>query len=66
MTRRPNILMITSDQQRGDCFGFEGRRVRTPHLDQLANEGTRFGACITPNVYLLNPVRARIPPAGSF
>ena len=25
MTSRPNILFITSDQQRGDCYGFEGR-----------------------------------------
>lgn len=55
--RRPNILLITSDQQRGDCFGFEGRRVRTPHLDQLAAEGTRFSACITPNV-VCQPSRA--------
>ena len=39
MARRPNILMITSDQQRGDAFGFEGRKVRTPHLDQLAADG---------------------------
>ena len=34
MTRRPNILFITSDQQRGDCYGFEGRAVKTPHLDE--------------------------------
>ncbi len=59
MARKPNIVMITSDQQRGDCFGFEGRRVRTPHLDQLATEGTRFGACITPNV-VCQPSRASI------
>jgi arylsulfatase A-like enzyme len=57
MARKPNILFITSDQQRGDCYGFEGRRVRTPHLDMLAAEGTRFGACITPNV-VCQPSRA--------
>ena len=28
-----NVLFITSDQQRGDCYGFEGRKVKTPHLD---------------------------------
>ena len=39
--KRPNILLITSDQHRGDCFGFEGRAVKTPHLDLLAREGTR-------------------------
>ncbi len=57
--RRPNILFITSDQQRGDCYGFEGRRVRTPHLDRLAAEGMRFSACITPNV-VCQPSRASI------
>lgn len=56
---RPNILLITSDQQRGDCYGFEGRRVKTPHLDQLAGEGTRFANCITPNA-VCQPSRASI------
>lgn len=59
MARRPNILLITSDQQRGDCFGVEGRRIRTPHLDLLAAQGTRFSACITPNV-VCQPARASI------
>ena len=54
---RPNILLVTSDQHRGDCFGFEGRAVRTPHLDLLAAQGTRFAACITPNVVCM-PARA--------
>lgn len=57
--RRPNILLITGDQQRGDCFGFEGRKVMTPHLDRLAAEGTRFAACICPSV-VCQPVRASI------
>jgi arylsulfatase A-like enzyme len=56
---KPNILFITSDQQRGDCYGFEGRKVRTPHLDDLARDGTRFSACITPNV-VCQPSRASI------
>ena len=56
---RPNILFITSDQHRGDCFGFEGRKVKTPHLDQMAADGTRFSACITPNP-LCQPARASI------
>ncbi len=54
---RPNILLLTSDQHRGDCFGFEGRRVRTPHLDLLVRQGTRFSSCITPNVVCM-PARA--------
>ena len=55
--RKPNILFITSDQQRGDCYGFEGRKVRTPHLDAMARSGTRFAACITPNL-VCQPSRA--------
>ena len=57
--KRPNILFITADQQRADCFGFEGRNVITPHLDLLAAQGTRFNACITPNV-VCQPSRASI------
>lgn len=59
MQQKLNILLITSDQQRGDCFGFEGRKVNTPHLDDLARNGTRFSACITPNV-VCQPSRASI------
>ena len=47
---RSNILLISADQQRGDCLGIEGRRINTPHLDQLAIDGTRFSSCITPCV----------------
>lgn len=57
--RRPNIILITSDQQRADCYGFAGRRVSTPHLDRFAAQGTRFSACITPNL-VCQPSRASI------
>lgn len=57
--KRPNILLITSDQQRADCNGFENPHLRTPHLDLLAREGTRFSACITPNL-VCQPARASI------
>ncbi len=53
-----NIVLITTDQQRGDCFGGQ-RRVRTPTLDALAARGTRFDACITPNL-VCQPARASI------
>ncbi len=59
MPRRPNFLFITADQHRGDCFGFEGRAVKTPHLDQFAAEGTVFRDCITPNP-ICQPARASI------
>lgn len=57
--KRPNILFIMSDQQRADAYGFAGRRVKTPHLDQLAASGTRFDNCITPCV-VCQPARASI------
>ncbi len=59
MSKRPNILLITSDQHRADCYGFEGRRVKTPHLDRMAANGTRFSAAITPNL-VCQPARASI------
>ncbi len=55
----PNFLLISADQQRADCFGFEGRAVKTPHLDELARDGTRFSAAITPCV-VCQPARASI------
>ena len=40
---RPNILWITTDEQRFDCVGCYGNPViRTPHMDRLAHEGVRF------------------------
>ena len=57
MPERTNIVFITSDQQRADCYGFAGRRVRTPHLDRLVAEGTHFDRCITPNL-VCQPSRA--------
>lgn len=57
--KRPNIILITSDQQRADCNGFENPCIRTPHLDGLARRGTRFSACVTPNL-VCQPSRASI------
>ena len=59
MTKRPNILLISSDQHRADCMGFAGRKVQTPHLDALAAQGTPFANCITPCV-VCQPARASI------
>lgn len=57
--KRPNILFITADQQRGDCFGFAGRTVKTPHLDHLAADGVWFRNYITPNL-VCQPARSSI------
>jgi len=56
---RPNFLVITTDQQRGDCLGVAGRNVHTPHLDRLAGRGTRFANCMTASP-ICQPSRASI------
>ena len=56
---RPNILLISADQHRADCFGFEGRKIKTPHLNELARQSTRFSSCITSCV-VCQPARASI------
>lgn len=43
MCSKPNLILIMTDQQRGDCLGCAGHPVvKTPNLDQLAEEGTYF------------------------
>ncbi|NVK41092.1 MAG: sulfatase-like hydrolase/transferase [Oceanospirillaceae bacterium] len=43
MNRRPNFVLIVSDQQRADWLGCYGHPVlNTPHIDRLASEGIRF------------------------
>lgn len=50
--KRPNILLITTDQQRYDTIAAMGYEfMHTPNLDQLAAEG-----CCYPNAYSNNPV----------
>lgn len=40
---RPNLLLITVDQMRGDCLSVLGHPVvETPNLDQLARGGLLF------------------------
>ena len=39
----PNILLITTDQQRYDHLGLKGvNAIQTPHLDRLGLEGIHF------------------------
>lgn len=46
---RPNILLIHADQHRADCLGSYGNSdIRTPRLDALASEGTRFDRAYCP------------------
>lgn len=49
---RPNILLVTTDQQRTDSLGCYGAAwMRTPHLDRLAREGVVYD-----RAYCTNPV----------
>jgi arylsulfatase A-like enzyme len=48
--RRPNILLLITDQQRWDALGANGNRdIQTPHLDRLAAEGVNFDHCFVQN-----------------
>lgn len=41
--KRPNILLIMTDQQRGDCLSIDGHPVLlTPTMDRIAGQGVRF------------------------
>ena len=43
MSDRPNILMIVTDQQRGDCLSLDGHPVvQTPHIDEIGGSGAFF------------------------
>lgn len=55
---KPNIVFIFSDQQRADTMGYAGDPVAiTPHLDQLAAQGTVFRHCCTSSPVCM-PARA--------
>ena len=43
VAQRPHIILIMTDQQRGDAWGCMGNDVIiTPHIDRMAAEGTLF------------------------
>jgi arylsulfatase A-like enzyme len=55
-----NILYLMTDQQRVDSLGCYGNPVcKTPALDSLAAEGTRFDHCYTPTA-ICTPARATL------
>lgn len=59
-TKRPNILIFITDQQRADHLGCAGNSViQTPHLDALAHQGVRFERAYVANP-LCQPARATL------
>ncbi|MFC5649712.1 sulfatase [Paenibacillus solisilvae] len=49
MSRKPNILLITSDQQHWNTIGAFNPEISTPNLDRLVREGTAFTRAYCPN-----------------
>ena len=47
--KKPNILLITSDQQHFDTIGAFNPEISTPNLDRLTKEGTTFSRAYCPN-----------------
>jgi len=46
VSKRPNFLLLMTDQQRGDCLGIDGHPVLlTPNMDSIAGAGVRFSRC---------------------
>ena len=56
---RPNIVLITSDQQHWQTLGRLNPELSTPNLDRLASEGTFFDRAYCPNP-TCTPTRASI------
>lgn len=56
---RPNILLITSDQQHWSTLGSINPRISTPALDRLAAEGARFDRAYCPSP-VCSPSRSSI------
>ncbi len=51
MMKKPNIVLIMTDEMRGDCMGVAGHPdVKTPYIDSLAARGVYF-----PNAYSACP-----------
>ena len=47
--KRPNILLISSDQQHWNTIGAFNNEISTPSLDRLVQEGTTFTRAYCPN-----------------
>ena len=61
MTKKqhPDIILITTDQQRFDTLGINGANVSTPNIDRLASQGINFSNAFVQNTVCV-PSRACI------
>ncbi|WP_176084697.1 sulfatase-like hydrolase/transferase [Martelella sp. HB161492] len=56
---RPNIVLITTDQQHFNALGVKDPKLKTPNLDRLCREGLRFERAYCP-APVCTPSRASI------
>src|SRR6056297_907973 len=58
MSKRPNIIVIFTDQQRADTIGYEinGNKI-SPNLEKIGEEGVKFNYSFTPQP-VCGPARA--------
>ena len=59
MKKKPNILLITSDQHHWMAMGYNNPEIKTPNLDRLAESGMIFNRAYCPNP-TCTPTRASI------
>lgn len=60
MNDRPNVILITTDQQRYDSVGINGSPwMNTPNMDRIGNEGFVFKRAYCPNT-VCTPSRTSI------
>ena len=57
--QKPNILLITTDQQHFSTLGTVNDKIKTPNLDRLCLNGTRFDRAYCPSP-VCTPSRASI------
>jgi len=57
--KKPNILLITSDQQHWNTIGAFNPEIQTPNIDKLLKSGTYFNRAYCPNP-TCTPTRASI------
>ncbi len=60
MMDKPNVIVITTDQQRYDSLGLHGSSfMHTPAMDRIGNEGVSFSRAYCPNT-VCTPSRVSI------
>ncbi len=60
MSKRPNILLIMTDNHPAELLGCYGNReIYTPHLDRLAHQGIQFNNAFCVNA-MCSPCRASV------